>query len=149
MPPTSSPDDLTAARDLAEALRLTLRRLIREFRRETDDLGFSKLQFLLLAIICERPGVGVGELARLENLRGPTVSTQIKTLETAGAVTRAAPNVEDRRRVGLFPTDKGRAAIEALRRRRTDWLTQRIAALTPQSRRAIEQAIGPLGELAP
>ncbi len=148
---TSSPsqDDLAAARELAEALRHTLRRLIREFRRETQDFGLPKLQLLLLSLICERPGVGVAELAQLENLRGPTVSAQIKALEAAGAVTRAAPNVEDRRRVGLFPTDKGRETIEALRRHRTDWLTQRIATLSPRSRRALEQALGPLGELAP
>ena len=142
-------DDLSAATELAEALRLTLRRLIREFRRESHDLGFSKLQLLLLASVCERPGVGVGELARLENLRGPTVSAQIKGLEAAGVVERAAPSPEDRRRVGLVATEKGQAVIEALRRNRTDWLTRRIAELSPEARRAIGEALGPLGDLAP
>ncbi|HEY1944718.1 MAG TPA: MarR family transcriptional regulator [Roseiarcus sp.] len=146
---TTPSDDLTAARELAEALRLTLRRLIREFRRESHDTGFSKLQLLLLVGVCERPGVGVGELARLENLRGPTVSAQINALQAAGLLERATPNPRDRRRIGLFATDKGREVIEAVRRNKTDWLTRRIAELSPQSQGAIREALGPLGELAP
>ena len=140
-------DDLTTAMEIAEGLRLALRRLLREFRRETHDLGLSKLQLILLIGVFEHPGIGVAELARLENLRGPTVSPQIKALEAAGIVAREAPNPEDRRRIGLVVTEKGRAMIETLRRNRTDWLTRRIAELSPDSRRALHDAIGPLGEL--
>ena len=93
------------------------------------------------------PRTGSSLLARLENLRGPTVSPQIKSLEAAGIVVREAPNPEDRRRIGLTVTEKGRAMIETLRRNRTDWLTRRIAELSPESRRALRDAIGPLGEL--
>jgi DNA-binding MarR family transcriptional regulator len=146
---TAPPEDLTAAMDIAEGLRLALRRLLREFRRESHDIGLSKLQLILLAAIREHPGIGVGELARLENLREPTVSPQIKALEAAGIVAREAPNPDDRRRVGLLATEKGRAIIETLRRSRTDWLTRRIAELSPESRRAIRDAIGPLGEIVP
>ena len=78
----------------------------------------------MLAAIRERPGIGVGELARLENLRGPTVSAQIKAMEAAGIVRRETPNPDDRRRVGLVATEKGRAIVTALRRRRADWLTR-------------------------
>jgi DNA-binding MarR family transcriptional regulator len=144
---TASSDDLTAAMDIAEGLRLALRRLLREFRRESHDLGLSKLQMILLVAIREHPGIGVGELARLENLRGPTVSPQIKALEAAGIVAREAPNPADRRRVGLVATEKGRAIIETLQRNRMDWLTRRIAELSPESRRALRNAIGPLREI--
>lgn len=140
-------DDLATATEIAEGLRVALRRLLREFRRESHDLGVSKLQLLLLAVIHEHPGIGVGELARLENLRGPTVSPQIKALEAAGIVAREAPNPDDRRRVGLVATEKGHAIIETLRRNRTDWLARRIAELSPESRRAIRDAVEPLGEL--
>ena len=39
------------------------------------------------------------------------MSAQIKGLEAAGLVERAAPNPEDRRRVGLAATEKGRAVL--------------------------------------
>jgi len=144
---TISSDELTAAMDLAEALRLVLRRLLRQLRRESHDLGLSGLQMILLAAICERPGIGVGELARLANLRGPTVSAQIKAMEAAGIVRRKTPNPDDRRRVGLVATEKGSAIVTALRRSRADWLTRKLAELTPEARQAIRAAIGPLGEI--
>lgn len=144
---TTPSQDLTAAMDLAEELRLVLRRLLRQLRRESHDLGLPKLQLLLLVAVLEHPGIGVGELARLENLRGPTVSLQIKAMESAELVRRETPNPDDRRRVGLVATAKGHALIEALRRSRTDWLTRRIAELAPEARRAIRDAIGPLGEI--
>jgi DNA-binding MarR family transcriptional regulator len=140
-------DDLTTAMEIAEGLRLALRRLLREFRRESHDLGLSKLQLILLVGVFEHPGIGVAELARLENLRGPTVSPQIKALEAAGIVARGPPNPDDRRRIGLVATEKGREIVETLRRNRTDWLTRRIAELSPESRRALRDAIMPLGEL--
>src|SRR5277367_5472562 len=138
---TTSSDDLVAATDLAEALRLVLRRLLRELRRESHDLGLSRLQVILLAAILERPGIGIGELARLENLRGPTISAQIKAMEVAGIVVREAPNPDDRRRVGLVATEKGRTIVEALKRSRADWLTRKLAELTPAARQAIREAI--------
>ncbi|WP_457831324.1 MarR family transcriptional regulator, partial [Staphylococcus aureus] len=76
---------------LAEALRPVLRRLLRSLRRESRDLGASPLQSLLLVAIVEQPGIGVGELARQENLRGPTISGHIKTLQSAGLVARTPP----------------------------------------------------------
>ena len=143
----ASTDDLATAMEIAEGLRVALQRVLRQLRRESHDLGVSKLQLLLLAVIQEHPGIGVGELARLENLRGPTVSPQIKALEAAGIVAREAPNPSDRRRVGLIATEKGVAILETLRRGRTDWLTRRIAELSPESRGALREAIEPLGEL--
>jgi DNA-binding MarR family transcriptional regulator len=133
--------------ELAEDLRLVLRRLLRQLRRESPEIGLTRLQLILLVAIREHPGIGVGDLARLENLRGPTVSAQIKAMEAAGIVGRESRNPDDRRRVGLAATEKGCALIEAVKRNRADWLTRRIAELSPQSQRAIRDAIGPLGEI--
>jgi hypothetical protein len=65
---------------LADDLRPVLHRLYRQLRRETEDLnrGVSPLQNLLLAAIIEHPGIGVADLARIEKLRGPTISGHIK-----------------------------------------------------------------------
>lgn len=142
-----NPGDLDDAQVLAEDLRPVLRRLLRSLRRESRDHGVSPLQSLLLVAIVEQPGIGVGELARQENLRGPTISGHIKAMQAAGLVGRTPPDPDDRRRVGLVATPAGHAVIAAMRRRRTDWLAQRLAGLSAEARRAIRTALEPLNEI--
>ncbi|AYG57957.1 MarR family transcriptional regulator [Rhizobium jaguaris] len=139
--------ELEEAMALAEALRPALHRLYRQLRREVEDPGISPLQALLLVAILRQPGIGVAELARLEKLRGPTISGHIKAMECEGLVTRSAPDPEDRRRNGLIATDKGRALIKGIKQRRTDWLAFELAKLSPEARAAIRAAIGPLGDI--
>jgi DNA-binding MarR family transcriptional regulator len=132
---------------LADQLRPALHRLYRKLRREGGNVDTPLLQNLLLAVILEHPGIGVGDLARMENLRGPTISARINRMATAGLVARTAGDPEDRRRVGLVVTEKGRTAIEALRRRRRDWLALQLTKLSPTARQAIRNAIAPLSEI--
>lgn len=141
-----SHDDAAA---LAELLRPVLQRLHRQLRRNGGDLSrsISPLQNLLLAAITERPGIGVVELARIEKVRGPTISGHVKALVAAGLVARKPPDDSDRRRVGLLVTAKGRASLEASRRRKRDWLAGRVATLSPASRRSLRRALNALNEL--
>ncbi len=134
---------------LADELRPVLHRLYRQLRRESEDLnrGVSPLQNLLLAAIIEHPGIGVADLARIEKLRGPTISGHVKRLESAGLIARAAPLSEDRRRVGLMATARGRGSIEAIKRRRRDWLAHQLATMSFAARRTIRKALGPLSEI--
>jgi DNA-binding MarR family transcriptional regulator len=144
MPPQlDEPDD---ALSLAEELRPVLQRLLRQIRRESDTADVSLFQKLLLANIVQQPGIGVGELARLENLRGPTVSGHIKALLAMGLVTRGTPN-EDRRRVGLVATPQGQELIASMRTQRTNWLAERLRGLSPEARQAIRNALQPLTEI--
>jgi len=133
---------------LADELRPALHRLYRRLRQESTDSaeGVSPFQNLLLATILEHPGIGVGDLARLEKLRGPTISGHIGPMEAAGLV-RSVPDPDDRRRAGLHLTEKGRTLIETLRNRRRDWLAGQLAALSPEGRQAIRAAIAPLSEI--
>ncbi|HVV91816.1 MAG TPA: MarR family transcriptional regulator [Hyphomicrobiales bacterium] len=133
--------------ELAEVLRPTIFRLSRLLRRQMDGSGMSPLQSLLLAVIEQRPGIGVGELARLEGLRGPTMSGHVKQMEEEGLIARTEPDCADRRRVGLAVTAKGRDSLERLRRQRRDWLAGRLAGLAPEARQAIAAAIDPLRQL--
>ena len=134
---------------LADELRPVLHRLYRQLRRESEDLnrGVSPLQNLLLAAIIEHPGIGVADLARIEKLRGPTISGHVKRLESAGLIARAAPLSEDRRRVGLMATARGRGSIEAIKRRRRDWLGHQLGHMSFAARRAIRKALGPLSKI--
>src|SRR5689334_3743905 len=88
---------------VSEDLRLVLKRLVREMRRDANEHGgeIPLVQYMLLAIIQEQPGIGVAELARMEKVRAATMSGHIKAMEEAGLVQRNAPDPDDRRRSGL------------------------------------------------
>lgn len=134
---------------LADELRLALHHVFRRIRQEgdSDPYGLSMQHKLLLSTISQTPGVGVAELARMEKLRGPTMSGHIKALENAGLVRRATPNPEDRRRVGLLLTEQGAAVIDDIRSRRRDWLARRLAQLQPEGAQALRNAIQYLNEI--
>jgi DNA-binding MarR family transcriptional regulator len=55
---------------------------------------------------------------------------------------------DDRRRVGLSVTRAGAAALDAIRRRRNDWLAARLGALSAEDRQALAAAAEPLRRLA-
>jgi DNA-binding MarR family transcriptional regulator len=139
------PADVTA---LADALRPVLLRLGRRLRREADQIGLSPLDAALLQMVAKHAGIGVSELADKERTSRPTMSSHVKRLEAEGWVARQAPQVDDRRRVGLAITPAGLNALEAVRRRRNDWLADRLTRLTPDERALIARALAPLGQIA-
>jgi DNA-binding MarR family transcriptional regulator len=134
---------------LADELRLALRHVFRRIRQESDGdpFGLTLQQQLLLSTISQTPGVGVAELARMEKLRGPTMSGHVKTLENAGLIRRDSPNPDDRRRVGLLLSDHGEAVLAEIRARRRDWLARKLAALPPEGAAALRGAIIYLNEI--
>lgn len=133
---------------LADELRGALLRASRQLRREAQKAGVSALDAQLLGILKKNPGLGVSDLADREQMARPSMSGHVKRLEAAGWVARAEADVEDRRRVGLTLTAKGAKALEAIRRRRNDWLAERLSGMPPGARQALEHAIGPLKTLA-
>jgi len=133
---------------LADALRPALLRISRQLRREAQPLGLSPLDATLLTAVSKREGVGVSELAELEQTSRPTMSAHVKRLEAAGWLKRLPPPSDDKRRFGLVISAAGRKALEAVRRRRNDWLEARLAALEPDARDALRKALGPLAQIA-
>ena len=134
---------------LSEDLRTALKGLVRQMRRDTErqEQGLSLMQAMLLHLIHEHPGIGVAELARMQQVRSPTMSGQVKALEAAGLVERAAQE-HDRRRSGLHVSPAGHTALRRLRDRRHDWLSQRIARLSPDQMTVLAGAIDTLHFLA-
>jgi DNA-binding MarR family transcriptional regulator len=134
---------------LSEDLRTALKGIVRQMRRDTErqEQGMSLMQAMLLHMIHEHPGIGVAELARMQQVRSPTMSGQVKALEAAGLVERAV-HEQDRRRSGLHVSPAGHTALRKLRDRRHDWLSQRIARLTPDQMTALAGAIDVLNFLA-
>jgi len=132
--------------DLAEQLRPVLLKLNRELRRELHGLGVTGGQASLLVAIKRTPGVGVNELAARERVSPPAMTGAIRRLERAGLVRREA-DPGDRRRHGLYVSEKGERVLRAVKRRRTEWLAARLRELDPRERSAVEQAVAPLARL--
>jgi DNA-binding MarR family transcriptional regulator len=134
--------------DLAEQLRPALLRASRQLRREAQRAGVSALDAQILNAVKKHPGVGVSALADHEQMTRPSMSTHVKRLEAAGWIGRDAASPDDRRRVGLRLTAKGLKALDAIRRRRNDWLAARLSVLSAEARAALAAAAGPLVQLA-
>ena len=133
---------------LADGLRPALLRISRHLRREAQPLGLSPLDATLLTAVSKREGVGVSELAELEQTSRPTMSAHVKRLQAAGWLKRLPPPPDDKRRFGLVISAAGRKALDAVRRRRNDWLEARLAALDPDAREALKHALEPLARIA-
>ena len=128
---------------LAEALRAPLLRVSRKLRQEAQKVGLSAQDALILGYIKKHPGVGVSELADVDQISRPTMSSHVKRLEAAGWLSRA-DDMEDGRRQGLTVTPAGGRKLEALRRHRNDWLAARLVRLTPEERARLAEAAAPL-----
>jgi DNA-binding MarR family transcriptional regulator len=133
---------------LADALRSALLKVSRALRREAQRAGVSALDAQVLGVVKKYAGIGVSELAEREQMTRASMSGHVKRLEAAGWIARAAPDHDDRRRVGLALTAKGAKALDAIRRRRNDWLAGRLAKLSDAERSALAAAAGPLVRLA-
>jgi DNA-binding MarR family transcriptional regulator len=134
---------------LADDLRHVLRQLVRRLRHEDeqDGSGMPLQQKRVLHAISQQPNIGVAELARQENVKGPTMSGHVKSLEAAGYIARSDADPLDRRRTGLAVTAKGAAFMRDLQRRRQDWLAGKIAELPGEGVEVLQRAVGYLGEI--
>jgi DNA-binding MarR family transcriptional regulator len=131
---------------LASALRGPLLRVSRKLRQEGQKAGLSAQDALILGYLRKNPGAGVSELAELEQISRPTMSSHVKRLAAAGWIARA-DDANDGRRQGLTVTPAGARKHEAIQRHRSDWLAARLLRLTPQERERLAEAAGPLLKL--
>ncbi len=128
------------AQDLfVEMLEKGVFRIYRSLRQQPALTNMAPQDPVLLKQIERRPGIGLSELARLERLRAPTITSHINRLEAAGFV-RKALDRGDRRRIGLHITAAGRKAIALATNVRHAFIMQRLAALTEDEVRALKVA---------
>ena len=135
MPTAVSADPTT----VANRLRPALLRLNRELRREIHSLGVTGGQVSLLIKIQRSPAIGIRELAERERCRARDVEVRraARGCRSCSQRTRA----RDRRRVGLELTTEGARVLASVKRRRTAWLAERLARLSPEELDAVDAAV--------
>jgi DNA-binding MarR family transcriptional regulator len=139
----AQPDDVFA---LAEALRAPILKVSRKLRQEGQKVGLSAQDAMILGYLKRNPGAGVSELADIEQISRPTMSSHIKRLEAAGWLSRT-DDAQDGRRQGLTVTAAGARKHEQIQRRRSDWLAARLVRLSSSEREALLAAAAPLLKL--
>lgn len=133
---------------LASELRLSVMRLRRRLANEREPGNHLSMNAMaVLGALYRNGDLSVGELASHERVQPPSMTRTVNCLEGDGYVTRGA-HPTDRRQVVVSLTDSGRTTLLADRRRRDEWLAQRLRHLTPDERAVLRQAAPILERLA-
>ena len=121
-----------ALTDLAARLRSGVARLQRRLRASASG-SVSPAAMSLLGLLDKHESLTLGELATLELVRPPSITPLVRGLESQGYLTRVR-DASDRRSTRVRMTAAGRRELEANRRRRTEFLEQKLLALSPADR---------------
>ncbi|MBL8544792.1 MAG: MarR family transcriptional regulator [Hyphomonadaceae bacterium] len=133
--------------DLATQLHAAAIRLLRAVRVADDETGLSAPKLSALSVLVFGGPQSLKALARAEQVTAPTMSKLVADLEAAGlAAKRADP--ADKRGVVIQVTAKGRALMEAGRRRRLALLQERLGRLSKAERDQLAAAAGLMAKLA-
>jgi DNA-binding MarR family transcriptional regulator len=129
------PDSL----DVAEALHRAAIRLLRAVRVADDETGVSAPKLSALSVLTFGGPMSLSALARAEQVTPATMSKLVSDLEAAGLAAKRVDRA-DKRGVRIEATAKGKALMEAGRRRRLALLQQRLTKLTREERAQLQQA---------
>jgi DNA-binding MarR family transcriptional regulator len=122
-------------------------RLARRLRQERGDHGLGLGQLSVLATLHREGPRTPGELASAEGVRPPSMTKTLAVLAEGGYITRT-PDPVDRRQVVIDLTDAAHRLLHEDRRRRDEWLSARLRALSPDERAAVAAALPVLEVLA-
>jgi DNA-binding MarR family transcriptional regulator len=126
--------------DLAERLHSAALHLLRRLRREDDASGLPAPQLSALSVIVFGGPITLGDLARAEQVRPPTISKLIVILESKGLVERIA-DAGDRRVVRVKATARGTRLLYEGRQRRVAALVASLTALSASDRVLLARAL--------
>jgi DNA-binding MarR family transcriptional regulator len=136
-----------ATSTIAADLRVAVMRLARRLRQQLSEGDISTGQFSVLAALATRGPRTPRELAEIERVQPPSMTRTLNYLAAAGLVSRT-DHPDDGRQVLMSVTERGLEVVQETRRRRTAWLAQRLAELTPDERATLTAASAILTRLA-
>ena len=141
----ATPEPAVESAELAARLRLTVTRLARLMRQQTDT-GLSPTLLASLATVESCGPLTLGELATREQVAPPTITKAVSGLEEQGLVVRRV-DPDDRRVVRVEVTAEGRRLLESARTRKNAWLARRLRGLDPADLERLTAALDALERL--
>ncbi|MEP7067010.1 MAG: MarR family transcriptional regulator [Gemmatimonadota bacterium] len=133
--------------DLADRIHSAAIHLLRRLRREDAAAGLPAPQLSALSVIVFGGPLTLGELARAEQVRPPTISKLIVELEAQGLVEREV-DASDRRVVRVRATARGTKVLHDGRQRRVSALVASLGALSAHDRALLARAVPVLEKVA-
>jgi DNA-binding MarR family transcriptional regulator len=102
--------------------------LLRSLRKEDDASGLSAPRLSALSVVVFGGPLSLGELARAEQVRPPTMTRIVTGLEKDGLVARKSDR-RDRRLTLIEATPRGQKVLAAGRARRVEKLSNAVGRL--------------------
>lgn len=137
-PPSRTPQ--APATDLADRLHSAALHLLRRLRREDDASGLPAPQLSALSVIVFGGPITLGDLARAEQVRPPTISKVVAILEAQSLVVREV-DAGDRRVTRVRATARGTKLLYDGRQRRVAALVASLSALPARDRVLLARAL--------
>lgn len=134
--------------ELARRLHALAIRLLRRARRDDTAMGLPPGQASALSVLVFGGAKTLSELARIEQVRAPTMTRMIAALEDRGLVGREA-DAMDRRKTYVAATAAGRRVLQQGRARREAILRADLGKLARHERALVASALDVLEGLAP
>lgn len=114
--------------------------LLRRLRIEDDASGLTAPRLSALSVLVFGGDSTLGDLARAEQVKPPTMSRLVAGLVRDG-LAESTRDPDDRRVQRIRATAKGRALLEAGRARRVERLIRELRRLSPRDEQALLEAL--------
>ncbi len=132
---------------LADKLHSAAIRLLRTLRRVDDETGLTAPRLSILSVLVFAGPKTLGQLAKAEQVRPPTMTRLVAALEADGFVSRKHDRNDGRVTI-ISATKKGEALMWVGRARRVASLSARLSTLTREEQRDLERAAALISRIA-
>ena len=133
---------------VADAVHSAAIHLLRGVRKEDERTGVGPARLSALSVLVFAGPMRLTELARIEQVKPPTMTKVIAGLEAAGLV-RRRPDPGDARAVRLEATARGTKLLQAGRRRRVARLGIVLQAIGPEELDVLRRAAAIIERFSP
>ena len=124
---------------IANALHSAAIHLLRRLRKEDEHAGVGPARLSVLSVLAFGGPMRLSELARIEQVKPPTITKLIAALEADGLVRRRADGT-DARAFRVHATRRGTTLLHEARRRRVAKLAAALKRLRDDELHVVEHA---------
>ena len=130
----------TRRHKLANELHSLAIHVLRQARVADTETGLSPQRLSVLSVLAFGGAKSIGDLATIEQVSRPAISTLVSALENDGLARRERVS-EDARSVMVYATEDGLNVMERGRRGRLEIVAKRLARLTREELDIVERAL--------
>lgn len=132
--------------ELADALHSAAIHLLRRVRSEDRASGVGPAQLSALSVLVFAGRMSLGDLAAAEQVKPPTMVRIVQALTEEGLAT-AKPDKQDRRKIVISATMRGRELMMRARQRRVRALAELIAGISQNEQEKLGEAVAIIRQL--